>query len=548
MVKRWDNYVTPEMASKSSGAYYKSVPATVLEYQPKGFLIKEANRPGDNTNLPSSQVSDFYVPYVVPSFGSFIQAYEYYRTIGKVQNVVDSVVANIINREWYFESDKPSRIKMMEDWEEKFDLSRIFEAIVRDWMVFGNSVIGYSDWQPLQMTTILGIKRDIYGRPEYFVQTVNGKVVDIDAKPFLFTKFIEMNRDAWGLPWFNALISSNYTDLDGKQGVPYLQIYRQAGLDCGRILHRYGSPRMIYAWPGANREVVEKDIKPVLESMRPGDRAVFNELPTLVTEAVDTRNRFENLFDFITKDTEAGLQSSANRLITDPSAMADAKEAGAQDDDRVLGLMEKLRRVMNKLIIPRIVGESGVCFFKWGAKDSMELEFPQGLLDATTPDQTGQRIVGIREARMILSIKGWKLDDGLYQQDLEQQVWPSSWMMQGDPSVDMQKYVSGMQDHIAKLTGKTPTPQDYNADISDTDTNITGQGDSPPYRGHNFLTAGSYANVMPPNATKRGDFGSFGGSLASSEKRIREMLTPESRKYAYIVNGELIFRGGARRR
>src|SRR5579872_2489127 len=116
MVKHYTLNVTPDMirTSTESKTYFKST-------DPIGYLVKEANRPGDNTNLPSSQVSDFYVPYVVPDFGAFIQCFEYYRTIGPVQNVVDSIVSNIINREWYSESDKPSRIKAMEDWEEKFD-------------------------------------------------------------------------------------------------------------------------------------------------------------------------------------------------------------------------------------------------------------------------------------------------------------------------------------------------------------------------------------------------------------------------------------------
>ena len=553
MVKRWDKYVTPENMQK--GVYYDTVPVSAV----KGFRISEAytNRPADNSNLPSSQVSDFYVPYVVPSFGSFIQCYEYYRTIGKVQNVVDAITGSIINREWYFESDKPSRIKIMEDWEEKFDLSRIFESVTRDWLVFGNSILGYSDWQPMQMSTILGSKRDIYGKPEYFVQTVNGKVVDIDAAPFLFSKFIEMNRDAWGLPLFGGLMASNYVDIDGKQPIPFLQVYRQIIQDLGRIVHRFASPRIIYGWAGVNPNVLEKDIKPILESMRPGDRAAFNYLPTMVSEQVDLRNRVDNMIDWINKEIEVGLQSSKSRLITNPSAMADARVAAAQDDEMVLAIMEKLRRLMNKYIIPRIVGEANVCFFKWGAKDTLELEFPEGLMSAVTPAMSdGKRVISIPEARMILSIKGWKLDDSLYQQDMNQQVYPMDWL--GDPNIQdpstAKNFVDGMKNHIQALTGKAPTPQDYNPSSADLDTNISGQGDMPPYRDHTYWPAGTYPNKRPPNATGRGMTAGnpftgyqtdFGGS--QGEAKMRETLQPEFREYAYLVKGKLVFRGGGRK-
>jgi hypothetical protein len=530
------------MLLKGDGKFYPS------DGRVYGFISREqANRPPDNTNLPSSQVSDFYVPYVVPDFASFIQCFEYYRTLGKVQNVVDSIVANIINREWYFESDKPTRIKIMEDWEERFDLSRVIEQMVRDWLIFGNSILGYSDWQPMQMSTILGIKRDIYGRPEYFVQTVNGKVVDIDAKPFLFTKFIEINRDSWGKPLFCGLISSNYTDIDGNQPVPHLQNYRQVLLDAGRLIHKQCSPRSVWAYDGASPESLEKDIKPLHDAMRPGDRLVTNRKPDLITEQINVSSRFANFTELIINDTEAGLQSSENRLITQPSAMADAREAGAQDDDRVLGIMEKVRRTINKYIIPRVVGEANVCFFKWGAKDTIELEMPDGLMNAV---KLG--ILSIAEARMNLSLKGWKLDDGLFQQDINQQVWQLkayNYMLQQKMGMGGQggpPTLPAEPEPAKTLTGKEPTPMAYNPSAADLDTNISGQGDMPPYRAHVYWPAGTYPNKRPPNATQRGTTAGnpfvsqipFGGSRG-------EKLTELDLKYGVITKeGRLVYRGG----
>jgi len=488
MVKHYEHIPTPNEIRTS---YNKQANGAVQQFY--GFISQEVTGAKDNSGKPSSQVSDFYVPYVVPPFGSFIQCQEYYRTVGKVQNVIDSIVANIINREWYFESDKDAYVNKMEDWEEKFNLSDVIEHIVRDWLMCGNSIIGFSDWQPMQLSTILGMKRDIYGIPEYFVQTVNGKVVDIQAKPFLFTKFIEINRDAWGIPLFGSLIASNYTDIDGKQPLPMLQVYRQMLLDSGRIYHKYASPRAIWSFPGANKEVLEKDIKPLMDAMRPGDRLALNTLPTLVTEQVEFRNRFDVIVKMINDETEAGLQSSTNRLITQPSAMADAKEAGAQDDDRVLGIMEKLRRVINKFIIPRVIGEANVCFFKWGAKDTMELEFPEGLMNALNVSQNGQPVISIAEARMILSIKGWKLDDGLYQQNLNQQVF----QLQQLAMKQMQN-----QQNQANLPGKDPTPQKTDDDISKVDTKDSSQTNTIPFRDTTLALPAGDPVVPAPNKTK----------------------------------------------
>ena len=60
--------------------------------------------------------------------------------------------------------------------------------------------------------------------------------------------------------------------------------------------------------------------------------------------------------------------------------MADAREAGQQDDDRILGIMERLRIMMNFEVIPRITGRpAGEIIFKWGGKDTFDLEFPEAI-------------------------------------------------------------------------------------------------------------------------------------------------------------------------
>jgi len=147
-----------------------------------------------------------------------------------------------------------------------------------------------------------------------------------------------------------------------------------------RIHHKFASPRVIWTIKGANKETLDNDIIPLMEQMRPGDRIAMNEEVEIVQESVDGNARFIEHVNKIIDEVDSGLQSSANRLITEPSAMADAKEAGQQDDDRVLGIMERIRLFMNFEVIPRITGrEIGEILFKWGNKDTFDLEFPEAL-------------------------------------------------------------------------------------------------------------------------------------------------------------------------
>lgn len=318
------------------------------------------------------------------------------------------MVGDILTRDWYFESDIAQYSKEMEDWETSYKLSSLFESIIRDWLTCGNHIVSTKDWMPVQLTSILGLERDKYGVTQNFIQKINFSDKKLPAKEFLHTKYIDIDRQAWGLSHYHALMTG-FSDLDGRQGYPTLEIYRQMEQDISRTHHKYASPRVIYQFDGVSKDVIDNQLTPLFESMGPGDRLVINHMGEILQESVDPKARFTDSIQQINDEVEAGLQTSANRLITKPSAMADAGEAGQQDDDRILTLMEKLRRLMDEVIIPTILGTKlGECSFKWGAKDSFDLVFPQGLQAALNAG-----LITTQEGREILISTGWKIDESV---------------------------------------------------------------------------------------------------------------------------------------
>ena len=140
--------------------------------------------------------------------------------------------------------------------------------------------------------------------------------------------------------------------------------------------------------------------------MKPGDRQIINAEIQMVQETIDGSGRFVEYVQQNVDEIDTGLQSSANRVIAEPSAMADAREAGAQDDDRTLGLMEMIRKFMNREVIPRVTGlKAGLVEFKWGAKDSFDLEFPTPIKEALN-----HQILTPEKAIIILEDNyGWKI-------------------------------------------------------------------------------------------------------------------------------------------
>lgn len=188
---------------------------------------------------------------------------------------------------------------------------------------------------------------------------------------------------------------TTFSDIDGRGSQPLLALYRQSLQDNSKIHHRMGSPRSIWFFDVA-KEVMRNEIKPLIKGMKAGDRLTLNKKPEIVSEQIDGQTRFTEATKQLNDEVESGLQSSASRLITQPSAMADAKEAGSQDDERVKGIMEKLRRLMDEIVIPLVLKktpETCKVSFKWGTKDSFQLNYPDGLRNLLADGIINEEIV-----------------------------------------------------------------------------------------------------------------------------------------------------------
>jgi len=322
----------------------------------------------------------------IPPRIAFKDRQNFYLSIGRVQNVTESMVLDIINREWYYDTGmddadvNENAVKAMEDWEEENNIAGLLSKMVRNWIINGIHIISPKDWIPVQLQTITAKSRDKDGNTIDYIQTIHGRDTKLPAKDFLEIPYIELDREAWPVGMFDALMNTEWLDIDGRDPVPALSLYRQALQDNMRIHHKYASPRVIYTIPNASREQIDNEVTPMVEGMQPGDRVVLNKELKIEQETVDGNARFIEHVNKIIEEVESGLGSSKNRLITNPSAMADAETAQAQDDDRVMGIMERIRIFMNQQVIPRVTGlKSGEVVFKWGSKDSFQLEFPPAI-------------------------------------------------------------------------------------------------------------------------------------------------------------------------
>ena len=350
----------------------------------------------------------------------FNKRYDYYFTVGKVQNIVDSMQTDITNRKYYFKDTTDGghggaytkELKAMEHWaKHEVQVSQMFEEIVENWTIGGTYIVSPEDWMPIQLISIRAKIRDVEGNTLQYIQVIDGQEIHLDASRFLEVPYKAVDRLAWGAGLFDSLMNDRWTDMDGRQVISQLDWYKQKLQDFGRIIHNHSNPLDIYTpaeGEQVGQETIDNDILPLIGGAKPGDKLVINKRLEVVENKTDGRSRFTEYSEANDEEIEAGLQSSKNRLLTEPSAMADAGEAGDQDDDRILGIMEKLKIFMNKHVIPNVLGiEAGWIEFEWGEKDSFHQQMPPYLLEAL---QNG--IMEPEEVRQVLRDQhGWSFPE-----------------------------------------------------------------------------------------------------------------------------------------
>lgn len=433
-------------------------------------IIRQANteKTTYDRQFSSTQVSNASSDMISGNFAArriqpdipFIKMKEFYKTVGRVQNVVDSMVDNVINREWFFDDTTDGgaggaykrELDALSDWRDnQVDTRDLMGNMIANWLIFGLFIASPKDWQLIQMESLISKRRDDFGNTLQYIQSINGRERLLDANEYFEVPYINLDRDPWGTGLFHSVMNVNWIDIDGEFPHSALEWYRQTIQDYGRIQHRYGSPKVIYSIEDdeGNQETIDNEVAPMLEGMKPGDRAVINGKLTMLSEAVDGQSRFVEYGKKVQEEVDTGLQSSANRLITEPSAMADAKEAGAQDDDRILGIMAKMETVFNKIIIPAVTGDkSGHIKFKWGAKDSVTLTLPPAIVDAITAG-----ILTPEQGRLMLEEQHhWKIPEPLEPVPDEPVVMPPE-----PPNAEMIRRESELQEEkllLMKRIGK----------------------------------------------------------------------------------------------
>jgi len=228
---------------------------------------------------------------------------------------------------------------------------------------------------------------------------------------------------------------STYIDSDGNVTTSALDGDKQIFQDFLKIYHKTASPRSIWSFPEATNPDDfngdnPKSLAAFIKAMKAGDRLATPMKAEIITEGIDPQARFTDGIDkIVDPEVSSGLQSTVNRLINDPSAMADAKEASkAVNDPKSTGIMQDFLEWINFEVIPKVRPQKDV-EFTWGSQDDFEFD-PQLALSLL-----GAGVIGKSELRKMVEDIGMPLDDTLYQKDQQEEIDKQKDMIQHQADV-----------------------------------------------------------------------------------------------------------------
>ncbi len=406
----------------------------------KGDLTSQSRSGGAPIKFTSSEVSDSNLWLIYPDV-AFLVCYNHYKTSGKFFNVVESYVSEVKTRKHSWKGDDEAAIAKMEEWADDVNITNIKEVYTRDILVTGNYLYGYSDWQPVPITNVVGLKRDDFGNvQEYWYRGAKNQLKLLGTpKEFGHEKYIAIGKDAWGYGMAFALMST-YIDTEGNVSMSALDGDKQIFQDFLKIYHKYASPRSIWSFPGATNPDDFNAENPLslaarVKSMKAGDRLAMPMEAVIVSEEINAQARFtDGIEKIVDPEIGGGLQSTANRLINDPSAMADAKEANSKDDTRASSIMQDFLEWINNVVIPKVVGPDADIEFVWGSQDDFQFD-PNLAMMAFE-----KNIVGISEVRKMFADSGMPLNDDLFKKDQEDKMQQQKDMLQHQADTKAQAF------------------------------------------------------------------------------------------------------------
>jgi hypothetical protein len=316
-------------------------------------------------------------------FSEYLNAY---LTDPTVKAVVDNLVAQVVGSGFYVTVEPPEAKDVLDDFNEEAAVDEWLQQVCREILIAGNSfTVKPDDWRSppelidlmLPLSTIRRIKRSEFGELQEIIQVIGGEEFSYRPDDVIYFCWNPVDRKAFGVGLLTPLLSPRL-DPDGEVVPPLIKIKAQIENDMRRVLHKY-PPRFLIRF-NVSDERFEREIKPVLQSLKPGQDFATNCEVDVKEMSISSRASFEYMLEWLLNQIYLAFGTPLPRLLTTTGfTEASARAAVEASEAFRLMLQRFLKRRYERLVAKPVLEAYGYPDAKprlhWGAPQMPEPTF-----------------------------------------------------------------------------------------------------------------------------------------------------------------------------
>lgn len=343
----------------------------------------------------------------------------YYYVHPKVKTVTDTIRLQIKSRGYYYKCKNPKAKKALEQFTKRARLGHVIDTWITEGIVTGDSFTemlspdNLQNLGPVPISTIWKIDRNEDGSYKTIWQLNEGDKRALDPRNFIHFKLIDLPDQAFGIGLIHALATPQLIDGD----------FRPSALDnhlmmtdaMVRAIETHIAPLITAYYENASDDFLEQEASKI-KNARNGGYYLTNKKPEWTQLAIDPRARFEAYIAHMDDLVDAGLAHPVIRLLTNPSALADAQAAADIMEPFLFGIESTIKELIDTEIIPRVLTAAGILDdgeneFLWGKEDESDFNVEE-IFTALNTKVGNKPTISIKEARMMLREKfRWPLEE-----------------------------------------------------------------------------------------------------------------------------------------
>jgi hypothetical protein len=289
-----------------------------------------------------------------------------YLTDPTVKAVVDNLVAQVVGSGFYVTVEPPEAKDVLDDFNEEAAVDEWLQQVTREILYAGNSfTVKPEDWRSppeltdlmLPLSTIKRIKRSETGEVQAIIQVLNGEEIHYKPDEVIHFCWNPVDRRAFGVGLLTPLLSARL-DPDGEFVPPLLQIKAQIENDMRRVLHKY-PPRFLIKF-NVSDDKFENQIKPVLQSLKPGQDFATNCEIDVKEMTVSSQMRTEHILEWLLNQIYLAFGTPLPRLLTTTGFTEASAKAALESSEAFRVMLQRyLKRRYERLVAKPVLEAYG---------------------------------------------------------------------------------------------------------------------------------------------------------------------------------------------